>query len=113
MESALRELLEAAAEAGARRALELAPAESRSSLIPIKRAPVAYRAILEAERAGELTVYRRGKASLVDLAELESWIRRSPRAADVRPAQSDEAGELIAFNRSRRGPARAKRSARG
>lgn len=102
MEAALRELLEAAAEAGARRALEQLNAGGPGlSLIPIKQAPVAYRALLDAERAGELRIYRRGKASLVDAAELEAWIRRAPRPAPAAPGV-DEAGELIAFNRTRR-----------
>jgi len=96
----LGELIQEAAEAGARRALEQAAPEARCSLIPIKSAPVAYRAILEAERAGELKVYRKGKSSLVDVAELEAWIRRAPRPADASPA--DEVGELVAFNRGRR-----------
>ena len=112
LERALQELLEAAAEAGARRALEQAAPEARCSMIPIKQAPVAYRALLDAERAGELRIYRKGKASLVDVAELEAWIRRAPRAADA-PAPADEAGELIAFNRERRTKPRTKRLARG
>jgi len=96
-EASLRELLEAAAEAGVRRAIEsLSLAGASCSLIPIKEAPVAYRAILAAEQKGELHVYRRGKSSLIDLRELEAWIRRTP-CQDRGSVKPDEVGELIAL----------------
>jgi len=102
----LRQLLAEAAEAGAQRALAKLPPERRGGLVPIKQAPVAYRTILDAERAGELVVYRRGKASFVDVTELEAWIRRAPTrpARDTEPAPppEDAVGELIALSNSRR-----------
>jgi hypothetical protein len=75
----------------------------RPRMLPIRQAPVAYRAILAAERAGELTVYRVGHASLVDEQELFAWIRRngSPPAPPG-TATADEIGELIAIGDRRR-----------
>jgi hypothetical protein len=73
----------------------------RPRLIPIKDAPVAYRAILDAERRGELVVYRVGHGSFVDESELFAWIRRVgvPKAE---PEQRDAVGELIALGDARR-----------
>jgi hypothetical protein len=76
----------------------------RPRLVPIKETVVAYRAILEAERAGELQVYRIGHASLVDEGELYDWIRRTG-AAREKPRQvepSDEIAELIEIGDRRR-----------
>lgn len=95
---ALRELLAAAAEAGARRALELAGQREPSSLVPIREAPVAYRAILAAASKGELKIHRRGKAGFVERADLERWIRAGSRA----PKADDAIGELIDITRQRR-----------
>jgi hypothetical protein len=76
----------------------------RPRLVPIKEAPVAYRLILAAERAGELQVYRVGHASLVDEAELYEWIRRTGAAREKprQDKQADEIGELIAIGDRRR-----------
>lgn len=49
----------------------------RPRMLPIKEAPIAYRLILDAEKAGELTVFRVGHASFVDEAELFSYIKRA------------------------------------
>jgi hypothetical protein len=85
-------------------AAELRAELGRPRLVPIKETVVAYRAILEAERAGELQVYRVGHASLVDEAELYEWIRRTG-AARAKPAaveEPDAIGELIAIGDRRR-----------
>ena len=74
----------------------------RPRLISIKAAPVAYRAILAAEREGELTVYRVGHASLVDEADLYAWIRRVGAQRSERPS-GDEVADLIALGDQRRG----------
>lgn len=100
IDAALTALIEAAAEAGARRALEALPPERRGGLVPIREAPVAYRAILEAEHAGELRVYRRGKASFVDRDQLEEWIRRAP--SGTAEPEPDEVAELIELHHRRR-----------
>jgi hypothetical protein len=96
----LRGLLEQAAEAGARKAL----AESGGPrLVPIREAPVPYRAILAAERAGELRIYRRGRTSWVDSVELDEWIRSAPQVEpDPEAAPTDEVDQIIAANRRRR-----------
>jgi hypothetical protein len=85
-------------------AVELRAELGRPRLVPIKETVVAYRTILEAERAGDLQVYRVGHASLVDEAELYAWIRRTG-AARREPKQSepsDEIGQLIAIGDRRR-----------
>jgi hypothetical protein len=73
----------------------------RPRLLPIKSAPVAYRAILDAERRGELAVFRVGHASFVDEAELFAWIRRvgTPKPESE---QRDAVAELIALGDARR-----------
>src|SRR5690606_16115450 len=70
--------------------------------IPLAEAPVARRTVLDAERAGELSIYRTGQARLLDESELYAWIRRTgaPRRAPAEPA--DEVGELIAIGDERR-----------
>jgi hypothetical protein len=74
-------------------------------LISIRRAAVAYRAILAAERRGELQVYRVGHASLVDEAELYAWIRRTGvTRTDATGPASDEVGKLIAISDRERRP---------
>jgi len=111
IETALRELLEAAAEAGARRALAEAKLGTGPRLTPIKSAKIAYRLILEAEKKGELRVYRRGHASFVDDDELDAWIRRAAIVTTevVAPIEpTDDIGELIAMNNARRRPRKAK-----
>ena len=74
----------------------------RPRMVPVKEAPVAYRAILEAERAGELTVYRVGHTSLVDEQELFAWVRRTGAKPPPKEAPADEIGELIALSDRRR-----------
>jgi hypothetical protein len=85
-------------------AAELRAELGRRRMLPIKETPVSYRAILEAERAGELRVFRVGHASLVDEAELYEWIRRAG-AARAKPQpdhRPDEVGELIEIGDRRR-----------
>lgn len=96
LEQHIRELVLAAF----REALPEIRAElARPRMLPIKEAPVAYRAILEAEKRGELKVYRVGHASLVDEAELHAWIRRAGSTLE-RP--DDEAERIIELNSRRR-----------
>ena len=98
MIDALRELLRDAAAEGARIALAERDAGERSTLIPIKSAPVSYRAILAAAKSGEITIHRRGKSSFVERAELERWIRDGARAAK----KADAIDELIDMTSQRR-----------
>jgi hypothetical protein len=78
----------------------------RPRLLSIKQAPVSYRALLAAERAGELTVYRVGKASFVAEAELFEFIIRTgvpckpPPQGDAEPA--DDIAYLIEAGDARR-----------
>lgn len=74
----------------------------RPKMLPIKETPVAYRALLDAERRGELTIYRVGHASLVDEVELYEWIRRTGvgRAPEAEPV--DETAKLIELGDARR-----------
>ncbi|MCC6668974.1 MAG: hypothetical protein IT375_34865 [Polyangiaceae bacterium] len=95
---ALRELLEAAAEAGARRALAAVAEQTPGALIPIREAGISRRALLAAGKAGELTLHRRGKSTFVERAALERWITSGARAA--KPA--DAIGELIEMTERRR-----------
>jgi len=74
----------------------------RPRMVPVKGAPVAYRAILAAEQAGELTVYRVGHTSLVDEQELFAWVRRTGAKQSPEVAPVDEIGELIALADRRR-----------
>lgn len=98
LDQALAQLLEAAAEAGARKALEAVAAQAPSSLIPIKSAGVSHRALLAAAKRGELTIHRRGKAGFVDRDELERWIRTKPE----REKSPDEVAEVLELNANRR-----------
>jgi hypothetical protein len=102
LSEALLSLLEQAAEAGARRALELHATSQPGVLIHIKQAPVSYRAILAANKAGELRVYRRGRAAFVRRDELETWIQRAPLTERAPAAATDEIAELIQLNNARR-----------
>jgi hypothetical protein len=82
---------------------ELRAELGRPRMLPIKKTPVAYRAILAAEQRGELTVYRIGHSSLVDEADLHEWIRRVGVPRPEQPAApSDEIGELIELGDERR-----------
>ena len=49
----------------------------RPRMLPIKEAPISYRLILAAERAGELPVYRVGHSSFIAEGELFEFIRRT------------------------------------
>jgi hypothetical protein len=99
--------LDAAIQAAVRTALVaelpavLRELQDRQRLISIRDLPVGHRTILEAEKAGEITVYRRGKYSAVDEAEFVAWVKRSP--APFKPRQpTDDVGELLELNRERR-----------
>lgn len=65
-------------------------------LVALEDAGVARRALLEAERRGELTIHRRGKAGFVERAQLERWI-----VAGSEVAETDDAADVIALNRRR------------
>lgn len=105
LEDAIRQVvLGAATELAARLREEL----GRPRMILLDDAPVARRIVLDAERAGELPIYRVGQARLLDESELYAWIRRTgaPRRAPAVPAvpaePADEVGELIALGDERR-----------
>jgi len=102
LDAAIRELVLSAV----RDALPEVRAEfGRPRLISIRELPVSHRLVLEAEHAGEIRVYRRGKLSVVDEAEFVAWMKRS--ATPTKPPQptaDDEIGELIAANVRRRKP---------
>jgi hypothetical protein len=76
----------------------------RPRLISIRELPVSYRLVLEAERAGEIRVYRRGKFSAVDEAEFIQWVKLAPASAirKPEPAPVDDIEDLIAANEIRR-----------
>jgi excisionase family DNA binding protein len=102
-EASLRGLLEAAAEAGARRALHTMAQAHPEQLLPIKQASVAYRRLLAAVRSGALRAYRVGGRTFIDRTDLEDWIKSHPvpRAERAREDQADEIGQLIQANRWR------------
>jgi hypothetical protein len=75
--------------------------QDRQRLVSIRDLPVGHRTILEAEKAGEIVVYRRGKFSAVDEADFISWMKRAP--ATAKPSQpTDDVGELLELSRERR-----------
>jgi hypothetical protein len=79
----------------------LAQLQAQPRMLAIKATPVSYRLILDAEKRGELTVFRVGKASLVDAAQLFEWIRRvGQQRRTATPA--DAVGELLELDRERR-----------
>jgi hypothetical protein len=80
----------------------LAHLHGEPRMLPIKETPVSYRLILEAEKRGELTVFRVGKASLVDASELFEWIRRAGCKQAAPATQPDAVGELLELDRARR-----------
>jgi hypothetical protein len=81
-----------------------AESERRSKLVPIKSAKVSYRAILDAEKAEELAVYRAGKAAFVHEDELDAWIMRSTTqvVTSVTAPPLDDAAAIIAMSSKRR-----------
>lgn len=80
-----------------------AEAEHRSKLVRIKEAKVSYRSILDAEKAGELQVYRRGKDAFVNEDELDAWIMASHPTMKVVASSPvvDEVAAIIAGNGTR------------
>jgi hypothetical protein len=102
----LSALLGAAAEAGARRALEaVGRTGDGEGLVNIKDAPVAYRQLLEAINAGELRSFRVGRATFVRRVDLETWITSAEHAVDCsepQPDEPDEIGDVIEINHRRR-----------
>ena len=70
---------------------------ARPRMVPVKEAIVSYRAILDAEKRGALTVYRIGNASLVDEGELYAWIKREGVKRVEREAEPDEQDEIDAL----------------
>ncbi len=109
LDAAIRELVLGAVRDG----LPVLLAElGRPRLISIRELPVSHRLVLDAERAGEIRIYRRAKFSAVDEAEFIAWVKRAPASAmrKPEPAPVDEIGELIAANESRRSRKQAKRT---
>jgi len=111
-DGALRQLLEEAAEAGARRALAAVAEAEPSRLIPLRAAPVAYRTLLAAIAAGELRAYRVGKRSFLERREFEAWILAHPSPPrPPAPEEPDEVDRILAEQaaeppRRRRGTSR-------
>jgi hypothetical protein len=84
-------------------AAELRAELGRPRMLPIKSCGVPYRQVLDAEKRGELVVYRVGNASLVDEGELYAWIRKTGVRREVeKQGPSDEIGELIEMGDRRR-----------
>lgn len=110
-QDALTALLEAAAEAGARRALEALGHERADELIDIKECPmVSYRSYLEAIRTGEITAYKSGRRTLVKRSDRDTWLTRPGARVPVKkcgdPAEDDfgddEIGDILRANHERR-----------
>jgi hypothetical protein len=103
----LAALLEAAAEAGARRALEIVghSGSAPSELVRLHDGPIPYRIALAAVAAGELRAYGTGRRRYLSRIEVESWILAHPIARTEAVAEtepSDELDEVIEANRDRR-----------
>lgn len=106
LDHALREWLRA--ELAAAIPAVLADLVHQSRLVALADTGINHRAILAAERARELQVYRRGHSAFVERSALEAWIIAGKAPAKLAPP-SDEIGELLAANDARR--ARRTRSA--
>jgi hypothetical protein len=101
LDSAIRDAVASAIRAELPRALDDLLARAR--LIPIKGAPVSYRLLLAAEKAGELRIYRRGHSAFVEAAALDAWIMAAPEVrAPVVTEAHDEIGEVLHLNDQRR-----------
>jgi len=97
---ALAALLEAAAEAGARRALaEIHP--SQPTWIPLRQSPLGYRQSLNLVRNGELQVHGIGNKKFLNREQLDSWLFAHPMARTP-PMEIDEIQAIIDFNENRR-----------
>lgn len=102
---ALNELLAAAAEAGAKRALEQATTSKQSRLVPLRECPIGYRNVLDLVRRGELKVFGVGNRKFVDREQLDEWILNHPMSASattVTDANDDEIAAIIAANHKRK-----------
>jgi hypothetical protein len=97
---ALASLLTAAAEAGARKALEQVRPEA-SRWAPLKRADLPYREVLRLVAAGELRTYGRGHSKYLDRVELDGWIESHPIVTSA-SAETDEISELIEATHARK-----------
>jgi len=107
---AFQALLEAAAEAGARKALEQVQAKGAASRwIPIKESPLGYRATLDLVKAGELQVHGIGHRRYLDREQLDRWLLAHPIRSNDAPSDDDEIAELIAAGDARREKRSAKR----
>lgn len=102
-ELSLRQLLEQAAEAGARKALEAAP-WTPQRLVPIRECRIGYRRALAAIKAGELRAYRVGQNTWIQAADEDVFILKHQILRErARPTEADdEVSELIALNERRR-----------
>jgi hypothetical protein len=102
----LAALLEAAAEAGARRALVTLGDQVPSALVPLHDGPIPYRLALKAIAKGELQAFGTGKHRHLSRAQVEQWILAHPIARTVPKPEAeaptgDEVDEVIASNRRR------------
>lgn len=73
----------------------------RRRLVPLDETRVARRALLAAEKAGELTIYRRGHSAFVEVEKLDAWIMAAPKEAKPEAA-TDEIGAVIELGDRRR-----------
>jgi len=102
---ALHELLEAAAEAGAKRALEQVTSSKPSRLVPLKQCSIGYRNALDLVRRGELETFGMGNRKFIDQEQLDAWLLNHPLtvpAADTTAAKVDEIDAIIAANHKRK-----------
>ncbi len=102
VEGALSTLLEAAAEAGARRALEQVRPEA-SRWIPLRESPLGYRATLRLIGAGELTTHGAGNRKYLDREMVDAWLLGHPILNSPTNAEgTDEIDAIVQANRARK-----------
>ena len=99
----LQSLLTAAAEAGARKALEQVTSGPQTRWIPLRESPLGYRATLDLIRCGELTTHGIGNRKFLDREMVNRWLLEHPILnSSETPAEADELEGIIASNRARK-----------
>lgn len=110
--ASLDALLEAAAERGARRALEAIQAQAaRPALVPLRESPAGYRRTLAACEAGVLPRVRIARRSYVDRDALERWMRQGAPVSppvEVATPSSNDIDAILAANAAGQRPKRRK-----
>ena len=101
VENVLSGLLEAAAEAGARRAIEQLQTTTASRWIPLRESPLGYRPTLDLIRAGALSVHGIGNRKYLDREMVDAWLLAHPIAASVRSVERDEIDLIVDSHRQR------------